>query len=112
MLAALGQEILVLTHQHSLPVVIGVGDITGDASKVGHELFSNFENGLPSRMQIHLIGLGFVLEGSPDFSHRGNREGTHDLGLEGRYGRRIVLESRTQDEILMLKRVGGPVGVL
>ena len=39
MLAALGQEILILAHQHPLPVVIRVGDITGEASKVGHELF-------------------------------------------------------------------------
>ena len=41
MLAALGQEILVLSHQHPLSVVIGVGNITGEASKVGHELFSS-----------------------------------------------------------------------
>ena len=55
MLVALGQEILVLAHQRPLPVVIGVGDITGEASKVGHELFSNFEDDLPGRMMIHFI---------------------------------------------------------
>ena len=77
MLAVLGQEILVLAHQHPLPVVIGVRDITGEASKVGHELFSNFENGLSSRIKIHLIGLVFVLEGSPDFRDRGDYKDTH-----------------------------------
>ena len=29
-------------------------------------------------MQIHFIGLMFVLEGRPDFSHRRDREDTHD----------------------------------
>ena len=55
MLAALGQqEILILGHQDPFPVVIGVGIITGEApSKVGHELFSNFEDGLPSRMEVY-----------------------------------------------------------
>ena len=55
MLAALGQEILILSHQHPLSVVIGVGNITGKARKVGHELLSNFEDGLPGRMEIHFI---------------------------------------------------------
>ena len=89
MLVALGQEILVLAHQRPLPVVIGVGDITVEASKVGHELFSNFEKGLPSMMEIHLIGLGFVLEKSPDFSHRGDREDTHDDGGKCEHGARV-----------------------
>ena len=89
MLAALGQEIFILAHQHPLPVVIGVGDITGEASKVGHELFANFENGLPSRIEIHLIGLRFVLEGSPDFSHRGNRKDTHDGDGKRERGSRV-----------------------
>ena len=77
MLAALGQEIPILGHQDPFPVVIGVGNITSEASKVGHELFSNFEDGLPSRMEIHFIGFRFMLEGSPDFGHWGNIEDAH-----------------------------------
>ena len=62
MLAALGQEILDLGHQDPFPVVIEVGDITGEVSKVGHELFWDFEYDLPNGMLIHLVGLGFVLD--------------------------------------------------
>ena len=34
MLAALGQEVQFLTHQHPIPVVIGVGDITSETGQV------------------------------------------------------------------------------
>ena len=50
MLPALGGEMIILSHEDSLPVVVGVGDITREASKIGHELLSHFEDGLPSRM--------------------------------------------------------------
>ena len=76
--AALGQEILFLAHQDPFPVVIGVGNITSEIGKIGHELFSNFEDDLASRIQIHLVRLRFVLEGSPDFRDRGNRKETYD----------------------------------
>ena len=36
MLLALGQEIFILTHQDPFPVVIGVRNITSEASKVDH----------------------------------------------------------------------------
>ena len=78
MLAALGQEIPFLARQDPFPVVIGVGNVTSETGKIGHELFSNFEDGLTSRMQIHLVVLRFVLEGSPDFRDRGNRKDIHD----------------------------------
>ena len=52
-------------------------DITSETGKIGHKLLSNFEDGLASRIQIHLVGLRFVLEGRPDLSHRGDREVTH-----------------------------------
>ena len=78
MLAALSQEILPLGHQDPFPVVIGVGNITSETDKIGHELFSNFEDSLASMMQIHLIGLRVVLEARPDFYDRRNRKDTHD----------------------------------
>ena len=44
-------------------------------------------------MQIYLVGLGFVLEGSPDFRDRGNHEDTHGWAIENvSVGREFILE--------------------
>ena len=84
MLAALGQKIFFRAHQDPFPVVVGVGNITSEASKVCYELLSNFEDCLPSRMKVNLIGFRFVLEGSSDFRDRGNRKDTHGGNCESR----------------------------
>ena len=84
MLAALGQKIFLRAHQDPFPVVVGVGNITSEASKVCYELLSNFEDGLPSRMKVNLIGFRFVLEGSSDFRDGGNRKDTHGGNCERR----------------------------
>ena len=78
MLAALDQEVLFLAHQRTLPVVIGVGDITSETGKICHYFFSDFENDLPNRMEIHLVRFRFMLEGSSDFRDRGDREDFYD----------------------------------
>ena len=70
MLAAQGRVIFIFGYQDPFPVVIGVRNITSEASKVCHEHLSNFEDGLSSRMQINFVGLRFVLEERPGFSHR------------------------------------------
>ena len=42
MLSALGEEILIFSHEEPFPVVIGVGDVPCEASKACYEFFPNF----------------------------------------------------------------------